>query len=251
MQHIDTNRSVGVMTGLVNIGTDEGKIPVYLGTPERQQPGPAIVLMFHRDGIDEFTKSVVERLTGQGYLVAVPDVYHRCPADTPPADRKALLKDREIITDVTATVDDLCARRDVAADRIVVMGHCMGGRMALLAAGRLPRFRACIVYYGGSVNRAWGDGPTAFESLRNINCPVLGFFGDLDKHPSPEDVNQIDAELTAHAIVHQFHRYPDVGHGFQNPRHNTPAERAASEDAWNKTFAFLYQIAAVRPIHSA
>lgn len=227
------------MAEFITIRTDEAKLPVYLGTPERQQPGPAIVLMFHRDGIDKFTKSTVERLAGQGYLVAVPDVYHRCPGDTPPAERKALLKDREIITDVAATVDYLCTRRDVATDRIVVMGHCMGGRMAFLAAGRVPRFRACIVYYGGSVNRSWGDGPTAFETLRNINCPVLGFFGDLDKHPSPADVDLIDAELTAHAITHAFHRYPGVGHGFQNPQHSAPAERAASEDAWDKTFAFL------------
>ena len=239
------------MVEFITIQTGEGKLPAYLGAPERQRRGPAIVLMFHRDGIDEFTKSVVARLAGQGYLVAVPDVYHRCPAETPAAERKALLKDREIIADVAATMDYLCVRRDVAADRIVVMGHCMGGRMALLAAGRVPRLRACIVYYGGSVNRAWGDGPTPFETLRNIDCPVLGFFGNLDKHPSPEDVNQIDAELTAHGIAHTFHRYPEVGHGFQNPRHSAPAECAASEDAWAKTITFLQQVAPVRQIRSA
>lgn len=238
-QDIETNTSEGTTTGFVNTLTDDGKMPVYLGTPDRQMPRPAIVLLFHRGGIDEFTKSVVERLVGQDFLVAVPDVYHRCPSDTPPAKRKERLKDREIVTDVATTVDYLCARRDVAPDRIVVMGHCMGGRMALLAAGRLPRFRGCVIYYGGSVNRAWGNGPTPFETLRNISCPILGFFGDLDKHPSPGDVDRIDAELSAHAIAHTFHRYSNVGHGFQNPQHNTPAERAAAGDAWAKTFAFL------------
>lgn len=230
------------MAALITIRTDEGTTPIYVGEPQRQVPGPAIVLLFHRSGIDEFTKAVVERLVGQGYLVTVPDVYHRCRADTPPPERKALLKDREILADVSATVDHLHSRRDVDADRIAVMGHCMGGRMALLAAGRLARFRACIVYYGGSVNRAWGNGPTPFETLRNINCPMLGFFGNLDNHPSPEDVDQIDSELTAHAIAHTFHRYPDVGHGFQNPQHSTSAERAASEDAWSKTLAFLREV---------
>jgi carboxymethylenebutenolidase len=229
------------MAAYITIRGNEGDVPVYLGAPERSVRGPAIVLLYHRDGIDEFTRSIVERLAAQGYLVAVPDVYHRCPSNTPPAERKALLRDREVVADVMATVDYLCSRRDVAADRIAVMGHCMGGRMALLVAGHLPRLRACVVYYGGSVNRPWGNGPTPFETLRNIKCPVLGFFGDLDKHPSPEDVDQIDAELTAHAIAHEFHRYPDVGHGFQNPQHDAPAERAAAEDAWAKTFAFLGQ----------
>lgn len=229
------------MAALITIRTDEGLTPVYVGEPHRHVSGPAIVLLFHRGGLDEFTKSIVERFAGEGYLVAVPDLYHRCPAETPPAERKALLKDREVVVDVTATVDYLCARRDVAPDRIAIMGHCMGGRMALLAAGRFPRFRACIVYYGGSVDRAWGNGPTPFETLRNINCPILGFFGNLDKHPSPADVDLLDAELTAHTIAHTFHRYPAVGHGFQNPQHSTPPERAASEDAWAKAFAFLHQ----------
>jgi len=233
------------MGAFITIRSDEGKVPVYLDAPKRDVPGPAIVLMFHRDGIDEFTKGVVDRMVGQGYLVAVPDFYHRCPGETPPKERKALLRDREVIADVAATVDYLCTRPDVAADCIVVMGHCMGGRMALLAAGRLLRFRACIVYYGGSVNRAWGDGPTPFETLRSIECPVLGFFGKLDKHPSPEDVNQIDAELTANGIAHTFHRYPEVGHGFQNPQHSAAAERAASEDAWEKTLVFLREAAPV------
>jgi len=226
------------MAEFIRIRTDEGRTPVYLGAPERDLPGPAIVLMFHRDGIDEFTKGVVDRMVGQGYLVAVPDFYHRCPGETPPKERKALLRDREVIADVAATVDYLCTRPDVAADCIVVMGHCMGGRMAMLAAGRLPRFRACIVYYGGSVNRAWGDGPTAFETLRNIECPVLGFFGNLDKNPSPEEVNSVEAALKAAGIPYRFHRYEDVGHGFQRT-HNKPAERAANDDTWAKALAFL------------
>ena len=30
---------------------------------------------------------------------------------------------------------------------------------------------------------SWGDGPTPFEGLRNIRCPVIGFFGDEDRKP--------------------------------------------------------------------
>jgi dienelactone hydrolase len=35
-----------------------------------------------------FTMSVVERLSSNGYLAAVPDVYHRCPIGTPAANAK-------------------------------------------------------------------------------------------------------------------------------------------------------------------
>ena len=234
------------MASMIKIRVQNGMMDVYLGAPGRSTPGPAIVLMYHRGGIDTFTKGAVDRLAGSGYVVAVPDVYHRCPSATPIAERKALMKDSEVIADVQATLDMLRARPDVAADQLVIMGHCMGGRMALLAAGTLNEFRGTVVYYGGSVMKSWGnEEPTPFERLRNIRCPVIGFFGDKDTHPSPQDVDQIDAELGRHGVVHDFHRYPDVGHGFQNPARDTPHERSAAEDAWTKTFAFLRKVAPV------
>ena len=122
------------------------------------------------------------------------------------------------------------------------MGHCMGGRVALLAAGSIPDFRAAIVYYGGSVEKSWGDSPAPMQRLRNIRCPVIGFFGDKDVHPSPEIVNQIDAELTKHGVEHDFHRYADAGHGFQNPARITPEERQAAADSWSKTLSFLNKV---------
>ncbi len=218
---------------------------VYLGAPVRGAPGPAIALMHHRTGIDDFTKSVVDRLVSAGYLVAVPDIYHRCPSDMPIVERKALLNDTDIVDDVGAMIDALCERADVDADRIVVMGHCMGGRMALLLAGSSDTFCGAVVYYGGGVMRSWGGGPAVFDRLRNIRCPVIGFFGNEDKNPSPEEVDQIDAELKTHDVEHNFHRYPGVGHGFQNPNRDTARERAAAEDGWTKTLAFLRRVTPV------
>src|SRR5947209_5989786 len=95
---------------------------VYLARPERQAPGPAIVLMYHRSCLDAFTRGVANRLACHGYLVAVPDVYHRCPDSVPLSGRKALLRDCEIVADVEATAAELRARADVRADRIVIMG---------------------------------------------------------------------------------------------------------------------------------
>lgn len=233
------------MTNTVTIDVGGRPMDAYLGVPERQVAGPAIVLMYHRGGIDSFTKYVVDRLVSCGYLVAVPDVYHVCPATTPIADRKSFLKDSDIVSAARATVAVLSNRRDVDSNKIVVMGHCMGGRMAVLAAASVPGFCGLIDYYGGSVARSWGEGPTPFDGIRNINCPIIGFFGNEDRHPSPQDVDQLDAELARHGISHEFHRYEGVGHGFQNPAHEAPQERAAAEDAWEKTFAFLHQVAPV------
>jgi carboxymethylenebutenolidase len=229
---------------MMRVPVQGSTMDVYVDGPPRQKPGPAIVLMYHRGGIDDFTKFIVGRLVNEGYVVAAPEISHRCPQEIPVADRKAFLKDSEVVADIQATLDYLRSRPDVAADQIAIMGHCMGGRVALLAAGSLPEFRAVVVYYGGSVEKSWGDnqGPTPMERLRNIRCPVIGFFGNNDVHPSPEIVNQIDAELTRHKVEHVFYRYPNVGHGFQNPARKTPEERAAAEDSWQKTSDFLRKV---------
>jgi carboxymethylenebutenolidase len=149
-----------------------------------------------------------------------------------------------VLTDIRAAADFLRARPDVDKDRIVIMGHCMGGRMALLGAGRLPGFCGAVVYYGGGVHLPWGDeATTPFDTLRNIHVPLIGFFGNQDRNPSPEQVDLIDTELTRHGVAHQFHRYDNAGHGFQNRSPGTTGEQAAAEDSWARTFEFLKSVA--------
>jgi len=225
---------------MASVPVNGSLMDIYLDGPDRRTQGPAIVLMYHRDGIDAFTKRVASKLAAADYLVAVPDVSHRVARDIPMADRKKFFKDSEVVLDIRAACDYLRGRPDVDKDRLVIMGHCMGGRMVLLGAGALPGFKGAVVYYGGGVHLSWGsEAKTPFDMLRDIRVPVIGFFGNKDKNPSPEQVDRIDAELTRHGVVHDFHRYDDAGHGFQNRTPGTPGEQMAAKDAWTKTFAFL------------
>src|SRR5262245_34568324 len=174
------------MPTTVSVPVSQSPMDIYLDGPERNAPGPAIVLMYHREGIDDFTKRVASKLAAAGYLIAVPDVSHRIARDIPMADRKQFLKDSEVVADIRAAVDYLRKRPDVDKDKLILMGHCMGGRMALLGAGVLPQFKGLVVYYGGGAHLSWGgEARTPFDTLRDIRVPVIGFFGNLDKNPSP------------------------------------------------------------------
>lgn len=228
------------MPTLAQTVVGSSQMDIYLDGPQRSTRGPAVLLMYHRGGIDAFTKRVAARLTENGYVVAVPDVSHRCSPDVAMPDRKKFFKDSEVVMDMEAALAFLRADARVDGERIAIMGHCMGGRMTLLGAGRIDAFKCAVVLYGGGTHLSWGEEPaTPFDTLRNIRCPVMGFFGNLDKNPAPEHVDAIDAELTRHGVAHTFHRYPDVGHGFQNREDGSPAVLAAAEDAWAKTLAFL------------
>jgi carboxymethylenebutenolidase len=227
------------MSELVSITVDGNAMDIYLDRPAGGAPWPAIVLTYHREGIDDFTKCVARRYAEAGYLVAVPEIAHRIPSSVPLHDRKQHLKDPEIVEDIAATAAYLKTRADVVADRLAIAGHCMGGHILFVAACALPVFACAVACYPTGMFEAWGGSATPFDQLARLRCPVIGFFGNEDRNPSPQDADRIDAELTRLNIEHAFHRYPGAAHGFQRPTKTEPAIRAVQADSWQKIFAFL------------
>jgi carboxymethylenebutenolidase len=85
-----------------------------------------------------------------------------------------------------------------------------------------------------------GEGnPPAIELAPAIRCPVIGFFGNEDTNPTPEDVNDYDAALTKAGVEHVFHRYDNASHGFQTFTMPERYRPEVSEDAWGKVLAFF------------
>ena len=76
------------------------------------------------------------------------------------------------------------------------------------------------------------------DYTKDLSAPMLGLFGNDDKHPTPEQVNQLEAELKKYNKNYEFHRYDGAGHGFFY--YHAPAYRQAQAvDGWQKVFAFL------------
>jgi carboxymethylenebutenolidase len=221
------------------IRVDGVPMRILYAAPAVRGPHPAIVIMFHRDAFDAFTHKLADDLAAKGYVAAAPDVYHWPPVAATPRENP-LPRDPGIIKDVAATVDWLGKRADVDMKRLGIMGHCMGGRMSFVGASNHPAFRACVVYYGGNMFVAWSDdGPTGFEMLKGLRCPVAGFFGNDDQNPSPADVDRIDAELSRLGIEHSFHRYDGAGHAFQNFISEQRYRPEPTRESWKKTIEFL------------
>ena len=87
----------------------------------------------------------------------------------------------------------------------------------------------------------WGSdaGPSPFDLLKNIKCPVLGFFGEDDPNPSPEDMLKIAAELTANGILHEFHMYSQTGHAYMDHTNPNRYVENSAIASWPITVAFL------------
>jgi carboxymethylenebutenolidase len=67
---------------------------------------------------------------------------------------------------------------------------------------------------------------------------LIGLFGEADGNPSPADMRKLDAELTKHGKIHEFHSYPGANHAFMNARGDRYHAEAA-QDSWPKTLAFF------------
>jgi carboxymethylenebutenolidase len=219
---------------------------VFLFRPHDDGQFPGIVLAQHipfgHAGIenDAFTLTSARRFADHGFAVAVPFIFHWWPKDESLEKKKDESRDDWILEDISSAFNVFAAQNYVDADRIAMVGHCWGGRVAWLAACHIRQFRALAVFYGGNIRKGLGQGSTApIDLAANIPCPVIGFFGNDDTNPSPEDVDTYSAALSAAGIKHEFHRYDGAGHAFQNFPMPERYREQASEDAWHKVLGFL------------
>jgi carboxymethylenebutenolidase len=229
------------ISGWQEVTSDGSGMRLYVSAPEGQGPFPALVVAQHQGGVDEFIQSMTRRLADTGYVAAAPELYHRdgpqCVDD--PKTRSMRLRDRNVITDMNATISFLQQAPAVNAGQIGIIGFCMGGRIVYMMAAASRDLKAGVAYYGGNIFRAWGrDVPSPFERTAEIHCPLLGHFGAEDKNPSPDDMRKLDAELTKLGKVHEFHAYDDAGHAFMDHTKES-YRRHADESSWPRTLSFL------------
>lgn len=240
------------MIRFTTVSVGDSPMTLLVGMPDNMDGAvPALVLMPHRAGIDIFTIDRAERLAAEGIATVAPDVYHWQAVAVPTAEGKNYLADDRIEADIGAALAFLKDDPRIDSGRIGILGHCQGGRTALLGLVTYPDdFCLGCIYYGGSVfKRMGGDGPSPFERLAAVKCPVAGFFGNEDGNPSPEDVDKLDAEMTRLNIPHAFHRFDGAGHAFQDFTDKHRGREPQGEKAWEMTLDFLRR--QLRPVAAA
>jgi len=244
-------RQGNVMTNSVNtyvrkINVIGSSMEVFVFEPDGAGPFPALILAQHipvgHAGLehDEFTLTTAKRFAEHGFVVAVPFIFHWWPKEEEMMTKAKSSRDDWTVADLSATFDLLAALEQVDEQRIGIVGHCWGGRVAWLGACHLPELFACAMFYGGRIKLGMGDGsPPAIDLAAQITCPLAGFFGNEDANPSPADVDDYSAALTKAGVAHDFHRYDGAGHAFQNFPTPDRYRQEQSEDAWEKVLAFL------------
>ncbi|MGI9476179.1 MAG: dienelactone hydrolase family protein [Hyphomicrobiaceae bacterium] len=241
-----TYRGFAVDTITIN---GDGGVPIsaYIAKPTGAGPFPGVVLIHHLPGWSEWYIEATRRFAHHGYIAICHNLYER-NGQGDPDDVAAKVRaeggvpDAQVVGDTEAAVKWMRAQPELNG-KVGLIGSCSGGRHAFLYACQKQDIDACVELWGGRVVMPAEDlnekTPTApIDLTPELSCPLLGIFGNEDRAPSPEQVDQHEAELEKYGKECEFHRYDDAGHGFFY--YHRPMYRVEqAQDGWAKVFAFF------------
>jgi carboxymethylenebutenolidase len=234
-------------TTVQTIGDGGDQVEAYLSRPPGDGPRGGVVVIHHLPGWDRASKEITRRFAELGYDAVCPDLHGREAPGAAPDDAAAAVRakggvpDERLVGDVAGAAAYLRALPS-SNGRVGSIGYCSGGRQSVLAACHVD-LDAAVDCYGAYVTGTpppdWPlDVTNLVDQLPELRCPLLGLFGNEDRTPSPEHVDELDRILTDLGKPHEFHRYDDAGHAFFAV--DRPSYRvAAANDGWERIAAFF------------
>lgn len=227
----------------ITLRTKDGACPTHILTPDGAGPWPAVILYMDAGGIRPTLVEMALRLATGGYLVALPDLFYRygpygpfVPAEVFKGDFRRILGPLMATTDAIKAADDtgallayLDTRGDVAGHTIAAVGFCMGGRMALTAAGTYAdRFAAVASFHGGHLAT---DEPTSPHLLApRLEAEVYIAAAQDDGSYPPAMAARLETALARARVRYKAEIYP-AAHGWMMP--DFPVyDRSAAERGW-------------------
>ena len=238
----------------VSIPTPDGEARSFVFTPDTGQgPWPAVILYMDAPAIRPAMFEMGERLAQAGYYVLLPDMFWRVapypPLDVPKlrggdADQQARFArlrastgPEKAMRDTKAFIDWLSRQSRAKSDKIGVTGYCMGGGIALRAAGTFPnRIKAAASFHGG--NLATDDATSPHKLAPRIEAKVLVAGADEDASFPPEQLEKLKAALKDARVDAQASIWPGAKHGWvptDMPVHNPQA----AERHWQELVALF------------
>jgi carboxymethylenebutenolidase len=225
----------------VSITTPDGTLGASLHTPDGAGPWPAVIMYPDAGGVRPTFHDMAQRLADLGYAVLLPDPYYRLGEIAPfdmknvfndDAERTRLMKLVGSVTKANATVDTeaeldwLAEQPEVSSAKVGTTGYCMGGGMALNAAGRFPdRVGAAASFHGGQIASTAPDSPHLLAGEMQAKVYVAG--AEKDGSFDDEQFERLQKALSEADVDHTLVTYPAL-HGFAVPDNPTYDEAAAT-----------------------
>jgi carboxymethylenebutenolidase len=215
-----------------------GTLQAYLSEPSTPGPWPGVVVVHELFGLTADIRRQADRFAEAGYLALAPDLYSwagtvRCLVAT---IRTLAAGHGRALDDLDASRQHLAARPECTG-RVGIVGFCLGGGLAVLAAPR--GFAAAAPNYGQL--------PRHLEERVRGACPVVASYGGKD--PTLRGAAAaLDSALSRAGVTRDVKEYPQAKHGFLFAHSGLAAladpvfvhyDPDAADDAWRRMFAFF------------
>lgn len=214
----------------IAIPTPDGDARAFVFTPDQGAgPWPAIILYMDAPAIRPAMFEMGERLAQSGYYVLLPDVFWRAGPYDPPDVAKARAGDPEAVAvfqklrgstspekqmiDTAACLDWLSRQPQAKADRVGVTGYCMGGGIALRAAGTFPdRVVVAASFHGG--NMATDETTSPHLLAPKMKAKILVAGADEDRSFDQAQCERLDKALKEAGLDAEVGIWKGAKHGW-------------------------------------
>jgi carboxymethylenebutenolidase len=245
-----TDQYEGMLAETVSVaGAGGDSIGAYFARPLGPGPFPAVVLIHHAPGWDEWYREATRKFAHRGYIAISPNLYHRVGHGSI-EDVGAMVRNAGGVPDAQVVGDVEGCMRFVRGlpysnQKVGVFGTCSGGRHTyLVACQSKEKVDAAADLWGGGVvmspEQLNEKRPVApIDLTKNLSCPLIGIFGNDDRAPTPEQVDQHEAELKRLGKNYEFHRYDGAAHGFFYYDRPQAYRAEQAVDGWRKVLTFF------------
>lgn len=216
-----------VVNEQVDLSSATGSMRVHLVKPAAAGKYPGIIFYSEIFQVTGPIRRTAAMLAGQGYIVAMPEIYHEYEApgvalayDQTGSDRGNFLKTHKPVaaydSDTRACISHLLARADCTG-KLGAMGICMGGHLAFRAAME-PEISGTVCFYATDIHTGTlGEGKHDDSLARagEIKGELLMAWGRQDPHVPAEGrmkilgrLNELNTRLNWHEVngAHAFLR---------------------------------------------
>lgn len=237
----------------VKIATADGEARAFVFTPGAGDgPWPAVILFMDAPAIRPALFDMGQRLADAGYYVLLPDMFWRV-GPYEPIDLKTITTDEQRravfgplmgstnpekqMRDTRAFLDFLDKQPQAKADKVGVTGYCMGGGIALRAAGTFAdRIAAAAAFHPG--NLATDAEDSVHRLAPKMKAKVLVGGADEDRSFPVEQKDKLAAALAEAGVDAEVSIWPGARHGWvpaDMPVHNPEA----AERHWRELIALF------------
>lgn len=218
--------------------TKIGDMNAYLAVPATT-PKAAVLVVPEIFGLNEGIRRKCDGWARQGYLAVAIDIFWRfAPGVELNPDIEAELNEafgyfqrydaNDGVIDIETAIKAIRAGLDgqPPVDKVGLVGYCLGGRLAYMAATRTD-IDCAVGYYGVMIETMLGES----HAIAN---PLMLHIPTADHFVGPDAQAAIHAALDAHPKV-TLHDYVGLDHGFAaemgNRRHDEGAQLADGRTA--------------------